>query len=245
MATMTIDEYKDVIMTKLGAPLMDIEIEMDGNEVLDKVINAAFLELRNYIDTPYFQTFTATNGAIDVSEYNVKAILYVMRGEINYRNVTNDTSALLWSPLTSFYTQSANMGYSLYSQLNYLQDYMSTLYYRQMRNTLNQDCDYQYDAVNQKLYIFQQYPTSSTITMVYNKYYNSAEEIIEPYWQQLMIRLATAYAKEVLGRIRGKYTPTSSPYSLDADTLLSEAQAELTEIRTFLQDNDNLFLPID
>ena len=38
---------------------------------------------------------------------------------------------------------------------------------------------------------------------------------------------------------------TSAPYELDGDTLLSEAQSELTELRQFLQDNDNLFMPID
>lgn len=41
---------------------------------------------------------------------------------------------------------------------------------------------------------------------------------------------ALAKAKEVVGRIRSKYTVDSSPYQLDGNTLLSEATAKMTEL---------------
>ena len=83
------------------------------------------------------------------------------------------------------------------------------------------------------------------ITVVYNKNLVNVEEIQDDYWVNYLIRLSLAYTKETLGRIRSKYKMTSAPYELDGDTLLSEAQSELTELRQFLQDNDNLFMPID
>src|SRR5574344_587137 len=100
---MKLCEYKDYILTMLGAPLLDVEIDIDENKVMDKVIKAAFLELREYIDTPFYQTIasSSSNSGIDVSKYNVRAILYVTRGDINFMNASENTEALLWSPLTT------------------------------------------------------------------------------------------------------------------------------------------------
>jgi len=61
----------------------------------------------------------------------------------------------------------------------------------------------------------------------------------------LLKRLALAYTKEVLGRIRSKYKLNSSTYSLDGDTLLSEASNELSAIREYLDKNSDMVLPID
>ena len=245
---MKLCEYKDYILTMLGAPLLDVEIDIDENKVMDKVIKAAFLELREYIDTPFYQTIasSSSNSGIDVSKYNVRAILYVTRGDINFMNASENTEALLWSPLTTMMTQTINYGYNnTYSQSDFLQDYMASLRYRQLRNTLNQDLDFTYDSVNKKLYVFQQIPIADTITMVYNKYFEDVEEIKDPYWVNLMLRLSTAYAKMIVGRIRSKYTMASAPYTLDGNTLLSEAQSELAEIRAFLNENNNIFIPRD
>lgn len=41
---------------------------------------------------------------------------------------------------------------------------------------------------------------------------------------------ALAKAKEIVGRIRSKYTVDSSPYQLDGNTLLSEATAKMAEL---------------
>ena len=41
---------------------------------------------------------------------------------------------------------------------------------------------------------------------------------------------ALAKAKEIIGRIRSKYTVDSSPYQLDGNTLLSEATAKMAEL---------------
>lgn len=248
---MKIEEYKSYIETMLGAPIIDLETNL-SKDMLEKIIKAAFMELRDYIDTPYYKTVaypgenSANKCAIDLSEDAVRAVLYVTRGTISFQNASANTDALLWSPLTTMMTQSFNMGYyNTYSTLDFLQDYTASLRYRQLRNALNQDLDFTYDAVEHKLYLYQQVPTSTMITVVYNKEFKDVEEIQDSFWVNLMLRLAIAYTKQVLGRIRGKYRMSSAPYELDSDTLLSEANTELSEIRAFLNENNNIFIPRD
>lgn len=248
---MTLEQYRMNVLTQLGAPLLDIEIAQDasGNEdttMIDRVIYVAFNELREYVDTPYFVTLNAPPvGPIDTTEYSIRAVQYVMRGTMNYWNAQTNIEGLLWSPLATFMTQSENMGYSNYSQANFLQDYIASLHYKQLRNTLNQDLDYTFDSVNQKLYIYQQIPRAPQITIAFNKRYEAVEELEEPYWINMLTRLATAYAKIVVGRIRSKFKMTAAPYTLDGEALISEGTSEITEIRTFLNDNNNIFIPRD
>lgn len=255
---MTLDEYKKNILIRMGAPLLDIEVEANGIPTLTKnppstsasynflsdIINSAFMELREYIDTVHFKSLPYSN-RIDLSEYNVRAVVYVLRGTLDATTASQNTDALLFSPLTTMMTQTTNMGYSSYSSTNLLQNYMSSLIYKQVRNTLNQDLDYTYDRPTKNLYIFQQVPRSDSITIAYHKDYKDVSEIEDPYWINWMLRIGLAYTKEVVGRIRSKYKLNSAPYELDGEELLSESQTELSEIRQFLSDNNNLFLPMD
>ena len=47
--------------------------------------------------------------------------------------------------------------------------------------------------------------------------------------------------KIILGRIRSKYTSNSAKFQLDGDTLLQEGNAEVQEVRKFLDDNKDIF----
>lgn len=234
------DQYIAIIKARLGGQLLDIELT---GEQIGELVDIAFMELNPYIDTPYFKTLPA-NSCIDLSNENVRAILYVVRANASSINSTVDISAMLFSPLTYTTNQYSTLnGYTGTTSL--LKGYTTSLIYQQIRNTTQQDLDYTWDGREQKLYLYQQLPTSQMITVVYNKNLVNVEEIQDDYWVNYLIRLSLAYTKETLGRIRSKYKMTSAPYELDGDTLLSEAQSELTELRQFLQDNDNLFMPID
>ena len=81
-------------------------------------------------------------------------------------------------------------------------------------------------------------PTS--ITIQYIPEFKDVSEIYTPYWISYLKRLSVAYAKECEGRIRSKYTLNSGTYNLDGNTLLQEAQSELQQIRTELNENINL-----
>jgi len=115
----------------------------------------------------------------------------------------------------------------------------------QNKNAISTDADFYYDKVNQKLYTYFFAPYPETITLNYTPMLEDVTQIYEPYWQDLLRRLALAMTKEILGRVRGKYDLQSSTYKLDGERLLTEAQSELTEIRTFLRENSDLLLPLD
>lgn len=249
---MKIEDYVNQIKLMLGSPVLEIEIE----DKLRDIVGLAFNELKLYIDTPHYDTIDVKpeneyKSGYDVSDLHIRAVLFVARGTISLISANDSSDALLWSPLSITLNQnwnySYNYGYSKspYSQLNLLKGYNTSQLYQQLRNALQQDLDFTYDAYNQKLYVYQQIPNSKQITIVYNKEYDSVEEIKDPFWSNLLFRLALAYSKQILGRIRGKYKMASAPYELDADTLLSEATSELGEIRQFLTENNNIFIPRD
>ena len=61
----------------------------------------------------------------------------------------------------------------------------------------------------------------------------------------MLVRLSVAIAKQTVGRIRSKFTQSNALWTMDGETLLAEANEELTTLRTELKDNSNLMYPID
>lgn len=259
---MTLDEYKTIILHRLGAPLLDIEVEMDGipeptdgdeptptdnkYNFMGDLINAAFIEIKDYVDTiEYLTVPMPQNAVIDLSQYNVRAISYVMRGTANMMTTPENIDSLLYTPLTTFQTQSQMMGFSPYTQRSFVMDYAASMIYRQMRNNLGQDLDYTYDVKNKKLYLYQQIPGAAQITVAYYPEYTSIEQITDPWWVNLLMRLAIGYVKETVGRIRSKYEPNSAPYTLDGAQLVDEGLAEQEAVRQILMDNNDTLIPID
>ena len=248
---MTLEEYSQNILRRLGDPFVDVQYagvpNEEGNTVnmVPLLINDAFQELKSYIDEVYYLTVPGTTSKIDLTDYNVRTIAYVMRGTINSITAPESIDGLLFSPIALMTTQSQLMGFNPYSTRGYVLDYASSLQYRQLRNTISPDLDFTYDYPNHTLYIYQQIPTSPTLTIAYNKEYSDVSDIKDPFWINWMIRLGLAYVKESLGRARSKYELADAPYTLDGDQLLSEAQSELAEIRQFLNDNNEMFFPID
>ena len=98
----------------------------------------------------------------------------------------------------------------------------------------------QYGEVEEKLYLYAQYPLPTSITIQYIPEFKDVSEVYTPYWISYLKRLSVAYTKETEGRIRSKYTLNSGTYNLDGNTLLSEAASELQQIRTELNENINL-----
>ena len=250
---MTLEEYTQNILRRLGDPFVDVDIKSagvpdeNGNTInmVPLLIQDAFQELKSYIDEVYYLTIPGVTSKVDLTEYHVRTVASVMRGSINSITAPETVDGLLFSPIALMTTQSQLMGFNPYSTSGYVQDFASSLQYRQLRNTISPDLDFTYDYPNHTLYIYQQIPTSPTLTIAYNKEYEDVSEIKDPFWINCMIRLGLAYVKESLGRARSKYELADAPYTLDGEQLLSEAQAELTEIRQFLNDNNEMFFPID
>jgi hypothetical protein len=230
---MTLAEYVDEINFSLGGSVLDVEIEKD----LPRCVNRAFREVKRYVTTPAYMTVpfgVSTNGVgatLDLSDKNVYSVVNVMR--------PNSYNSLSMNTLDVF---GLNQTYSAVTNVN---DYLNRMLRLQEINTISTDLDFIWDAHNKKLSVTMNPPFTNMITIQYIPDYKDVEEITEVFWVDIILKLATAYAKQVIGRIRSKYTLNSSQYSLDGEQLLSEANTEIQEILTYLRTNVDLVFPID
>src|SRR5574344_169680 len=128
MAALTVEDYASQIKLMLGAPVLDIEI----SDQIPEIINIAIKKVNRYIDTPHYQTIPVERtyinefSAMDVSKYNIRAVLFVARAETTMVNATDSSNSLLWDPLSitlgQNYNYSSNYGAgsTQYSQTNML-----------------------------------------------------------------------------------------------------------------------------
>ncbi len=229
---MTLAEYVDEIKFILGGSVLEIEIE---NE-LPRCVNRAFREIKRYVTTPAYMTVPFSVGqnagaTIDLSDKNVYSVIRVMRPD-SYNSMSMNQLDVFGLNLT-------------YSAVTNMTEYADRMLLLQQLNTISTDLDFLWDNHSKRLSVTMNPPFSYAVTIVYIPDYKDVEEIQDVYWVDWILKLATAYAKLVTGRIRSKYTLNSSQYSLDGETLLSEANAEIQEIQAFLRNNVDLAFPID
>ena len=228
---MTLAEYTDEIAFQLGGSVLDLEIAND----LPRCVNRAFREIKRYIVTPAYMTlpWNSNNGGnrMSLKDKNVYSIINVMR--------PNSYNSLTVNSLDVFGLAQS------YSAVTNLDAYMNRMLRLQQMNTISTDLDFVWDAHTKELYVTMNPPYTNQITIAYVPDYQSVEEITEVYWVDFILKLATAYAKQVLGRIRSKYTLNSAQYGLDGDTLLAEAKEEINEIISYLRENADIAFPID
>lgn len=228
---MTRDEYIEDIKISLGYPIVEVEID----ETLGKLVDKAFREIRRYIVDTRFVTIPYSSSGIDVRKYKIDSIIQIFRTSNPARTVD----------FTDIYTLSTvNTGNA--SPVNLLlSDYLYRTQMTQIKNTISTDLDFTYDKEDQKLYVNAVYPVPETITLAYNPCLEDVSEIKEPYWENYIQRLSLAFAKETLGRVRGKYDLSSSLYKLDGSQLISEGISERDTVRQELNENSDIVLPID
>ncbi len=225
-----IDDYVKWIRLQLGGTVLKLECE----DQLPEIVEMAFQELRNYITD--IDTLTLPfQRVIDLSNYKVANVHYIMRGS------NNSTSLQQLQDSMYLYINQSNWAL----QSDYADRIANAMIIAQNKSMISTDLDFYFDKLNNKLYIHAQQLRPTTITIAYTREYDTVEEIIEPFWQEKLRRLALALTKEILGRIRSKYTPQNATYQLDGATLLSEAQTELATIRQWLDSNSDMLYPLD
>ena len=230
---MTLAEYTDEVLFSLGGTVLDIEIEKD----IPRCVNKAFREVKQYVTTPAYMTipFAAQSqgigGTIDLKDKNVYSVINVMRPDT-------------YNSLSMNIVDVFGLNY-IYSAVTNMDAYAQRMLRLQQMNTISTDLDFVWDAHRKQLSVTMNPPYTNMITIQYIPDYKDVEEITEVFWVDIILKLATAYAKQVLGRIRSKYTLNSSQYSLDGETLLNEANTEIQEVQTFLKTNVDIAFPID
>jgi len=234
---MTLAEYTDEIMFSLGG-IGDNSVEIEiGESGIVRCINRAFREVKQYVTTPAYMTLpfgARENGigcTINLKDKDVYSVINVMRPD-SYNSLSMNTLDVFGLNLT-------------YSAITNMDAYANRMLRLQQLNTISTDLDFIWDAHTKELSVTMNPPFTNAITIQYIPDYKDVEEITEVFWMDKILRLATAYAKQAIGRIRSKYTLNSSAYSLDGEAMLQEANTEIQEIRTFLETNDDLVFPID
>ena len=220
-----LDEYVNYVKVQMGGSVLDLACESDLPYIIEKI---AFEDLKNYMQTTHTMTVAYTP-TINLEGKKVANVRYVLR------NLNNSTSITGMDTNLFIYQTQGQYGINQWAkdQITY------NLLINQVKNTISTDMDFHFDKVNEVLYIYTQNPIPSAVTIGYVPEFENVNEVYSPYWKSYLKRFSVAYAKEAEGRIRSKYTVNSGTYQLDGNTLLSESQSELSQIRSELDSNVN------
>lgn len=237
---MEMEQFKEEIRLKLTGGIIHLELD---DKALTAVINSSLREVQRYIDTTKFIT-VPFNKCINLTPYKVNAVVNIYRtngylvdqGQLN-SGMVDPMQAATWQ---------------LLSGIGNLKDFSNGIYnlaswntLLQIRNTISTDLAYKFDATTNELLINTSSDSPAQITIEYVPRFEDVSEITSDYWIDIIIRLATALTKTVLGRVRSRFTQNNALWSQDGDALLAEGNAELAEIREKLVANSQLSFPID
>lgn len=220
-----ISDYVNYIKVQMGGSVLKLMIENDLPYIVEKI---AFEDLKNYMKTVHTMT-VGFSRIINLEGKKVANVKFVLR------NINNSTTITGMDTNLFIYQTQGQYGINQFAkdQITY------NLLINQVKNTMSTDLDFNYDKVNERLYIYAHNPIPSAVTIGYVPEFTDVNEVYSPHWMSYLKRLSVAYAKEAEGRIRSKYTVNSGAYQLDGDKLLAEAQNELNQIRSELDSNVN------
>ena len=130
-------------------------------------------------------------------------------------------------------------GTNIYNLNSWTLNYGAWVTMGQIRNTMSTDLALKFDKQGDKLYISCQ-DEPQAITIEYIPKFISVEDVKSDYWIDILVRLSVALTKQIVGRIRTKYSQSNSLWALDGEQMLSEGNAELDAIREQLRVNSQL-----
>lgn len=226
---MTMSEIVDEVSFLLGLPANE---NIEGLSI-ERAVLIAFRELKRYIKNPVEKTVPFAT-RLDLPKLGIvtKKVLNV--------SASRPRIGLTMSSIDSgnvFQVAAAVNTYSAIGQTSSINidPIMTEMAMAQVRNTLSTDFQWKYDTDNNVIYCTHRDPKPSFVTVRYVPDYKDVSEINNNTWIDYLIRMSTANMKLALGRTRSKYRVEGSNVSLDGETLLSEANAELEQIREQLQ----------
>lgn len=231
--------YREEIKLKLTGGLLELEL---SDETIDQLLNAAMREIQRYICTTKLITIPFKS-CIDMKPYKVNSVAHVYRTE-GYVS-TDDSGQATIDPMQVQQWQMLSGAGNLYNFQDYVSNYLSWNTLLQVRNTTSTDLSFRYDKSDELLYINIASGIPTAVTVEYIPRYDDISEITSDYWIDVLVRLSVALAKVATGRIRSKYSQSNALWRLDGEALLSEGNAELSELRQQLQHDTQLVYPCD
>ena len=226
---MTMQEIVDQVSFMLGLPANE---NVEGLDV-EKAVLIAFRELKRYMKTPVEKTVPFST-RLDLVQLgiNTKKVLTVIpayprigltMSSIDSGNVFQVAAAV-----------NAYSGIGNTTSLN-IDPIMSEMAMAQVRNTLSNDLQWDYDSSNQVVYCTHRDPRPAAVTIRYVPDFQDVSEINNDTWIDYLIRMSEANMKKALGRTRSKYKLQGSNIEFDGEVLLQEANTELETIRQELE----------
>lgn len=230
---MTIEEIVSEINFRLGLPANENIEGLDPK----MAVTIAFRELKRYMKTPVELTvpFQTRMDLIKLGIHTNRVLsvipayprLGLSMGTIESGNVFQIAASI--NP----FRQVGNA-----STIN-IDPIMTELGMAQVRNTLSTDFQWHYDINNQIIMCTHRDPRPALCTVRYVPDYKDVSEINNQTWLDYLIRLSEAHWKKSIGRSRSKYKIEGSNVTLDGELLLSEANAELEQLRSELESKKN------
>lgn len=246
----TKQQYIDDIKLMLTGGVLELEME---DEVIGKYLDTALEEVQRYIDTTVTITVPFAK-VIDLTNSRVSSVTKVYRTEGYTGDTTQGMTTSEVDPIYAQQWMAFSNGGTMYNLNNYILNYLSWNTLLQMKNTMSTEMNFKEilhdkgaDGTEDKhtLYVNAAYDRPPSITIEYVPLYLEVEDITSDYWVDILRRLALAYVKIGLGRVRTYSKQSNALYTLDGDTILAEGLKELEELREVLRTNATMFYPLD
>ena len=237
---MELQAYKDEIILNLTGNVSHLELD---DSALTAIINSTMREIQRYIDITNIITIPYKS-CIDMTEYNVNAVTGIFRTE-GYANGSTPEQTTFRDPMQVAQWQLISGPGNLYNMSTVVYNLGAYNTIQQIRNTLSTDLTYYFDAPSNKLYINIDQNPPEKITIEYVPRFTDISQIKSDYWIDVIIRMATARTKIIIGNIRSKFKQSNALWSLDGDDLKATGTAELDAIRQQLQKDTQLGYPLD
>ena len=238
---MTKEECIRYMKLMLTGDVLHLEL---SDETLGSIVDAALAEIQRYIDQTKFMTIPFAK-CIDLTGSNVSSVtaVYRTKGYLSSNDETLDMSDIdpFQAQIWKVFSNNGNM----YNLNDYVLNFASFATLLQMRSAQSTDLAFRVDLTTKRLYINVADDAPVAITIEYVPKMLDVSDIVSDFWIDQLKRLCVALTKQLCGRVRSRYTASSSLWRQDGDTLLAEANAELEAIREQLRANSVEFYPVD
>ena len=230
----------DEVRLKLTGDVVDLEL---SDASLIKIINSCLREVQRYIDT--FGVITVPfKKCIDVKEYKMNSVIGVRRAR-GYNTETEEVGISVADPLYVSQWQILTGTGNVSNIGDYVSNYASWSTLQQIKNTTSTDLSFIYDKHEEKLYVNVSQALPENITIMYIPRFDDVSEITSDFWIDVLVRMAVAQTKIVVGRVRSKFKQSNALWVLDGDALLQEGTSELDSLREELRGSTQLVYGID
>lgn len=239
---LNINAYRDEIKRELTGGVLNLEIT---DSEIDGIILAAMRELQRYICSTKLITIPYSP-CINLNEYKVNSVVRVFRSR-SYMSPSSDTTSgqMQVDPMYLSMWQMMSGNGNIYNINDWTYNYASWNAALQARNTISTDLQFRFERDTNNLYINIAFDYPQSITIEYVPRLDTPDEIKSDYWIDQLMRLSKALTKQVVGRVRTKFTQSNALWQNDGAQLLEEANTELAQIREELRNNTQLCYPID